>query len=77
LPGGKPADWRLIGSGVRLHDNGSTVLFVILGAAAAAGLGCPGHRSRSLARWLPPVLAAGILAELALSVICSRSSTRP
>lgn len=59
----------LVGYGVRLHYWSSAVLFALLGVAAAVALGWPGRRAASLVRWLPPVLAAAVLAELALGLI--------
>lgn len=66
----------LAGYGLRLHYASSAVLFAVLGAAAAIMLGYPGRRSASLARWLVPVLAAGIIAELVLDLVYSSALAR-
>jgi Family of unknown function (DUF6518) len=59
----------LVGYGVRLHYTSSAILFAVVGAAAALALGLPAGRMRGLVRWLVPVLACGIVAELALGLV--------
>ena len=59
----------LVGYGVRLHDLGSAILFVLIGVLAALALGWPGRRRGGLIRWLMPVLACGVVAELGLGLI--------
>jgi hypothetical protein len=65
----------VIAYGLRLGYTSSMVLFVLLGVAALVLLGVPGRRLASAVGWLLPVLALGIVAQLALGLVYTQSFT--
>jgi hypothetical protein len=66
----------LIGYGLDLHYTSSAALLVVLGVAFAVILGLPGRRLPGLARWIVPVLAVGVAAELLLGLLYNQTFTR-